>query len=519
SSLTVTVNSPSICSGASASLTATGANVYSWSTTATTNSITVNPTITTTYKVTGTTSGCTGTAMAIVTLYANPTANAGADVTIKNGNSVNLSATGGDAYSWSNGSSTASITVGPTITSTYYVTVINNGCTATDAVVVFVTNNCIANAGPDATICKGSSVSLTGSGGNLYKWSNGAVGATISVNPSVTTTYYLTITTTNGCTSVDNVVVNVGSIIHANAGVDKSICIGQSTILTATGGGTYKWNTGSRLATITVNPTLTTTYVVTVNQSFTCSGTDNVVIFVNNTPATVNAGPDKVICKGQSVTLTATGNGTFSWNTGSTLASITVNPIVLKLYTVTINSEGCTASDAAVVRVNNLPIANAGSDKSVCKGNSVTLSATGGALYKWSTGATSSSISVVPSVTTTYIVTVSTSTACSASDNIIISVNNCKSDLEGIAQNIISGVNIYPVPSNGIFYLEGKNIIAGNINIKVFDILGKCIYDQYYKSSGNTLNNVINLSGNPDGIYMLQIEINNQRIFRKLIIN
>ncbi len=65
---TVTANSTSICLGATATLTATGATAYNWSQGGTTASVTASPTATTTYTVTGTTGGCSSTATSTVTV-------------------------------------------------------------------------------------------------------------------------------------------------------------------------------------------------------------------------------------------------------------------------------------------------------------------------------------------------------------------------------------------------------------------------------------------------------------------
>jgi len=68
-----------------------------------------------------------------------------------------------------------------------------------------------------------------------------------------------------------------------------------------------------------------------------------------------------------------------------------------------------------------LPAAEAGSDQSICEGETATLSATGGETYLWSTGENTQSITVSPATTTTYQVTV-TSNGCSASDEVILNV-------------------------------------------------------------------------------------------------
>ena len=71
-----------------------------------------------------------------------------------------------------------------------------------------------------------------------------ATSQSIVVSPVVTTTYTVTATDANGCSDVDNVTVTVGNAV-ANAGPDQTICLGSSTVLNATGGSFYQWNTGA----------------------------------------------------------------------------------------------------------------------------------------------------------------------------------------------------------------------------------------------------------------------------------
>lgn len=93
--------------------------------------------------------------------------------------------------------------------------------------VVVIYANLVANAGPDpAPICAGTSVTLTGSGGGTYLWSTGATASSITVSPTATQAYILTVSN-NGCSAKDTVVVNVKPRI-AGAGV-ISICNNAGT--------------------------------------------------------------------------------------------------------------------------------------------------------------------------------------------------------------------------------------------------------------------------------------------------
>ena len=120
----------------------------------------------------------------------------------------------------------------------------------------------------------------------------------------------------------------------------------------------------------------TTTYTVTVTNNG-CTDTDQVTVFVNN--AVANAGPDQTICLGQSVSLTATGGGSYQWSHGlGNTATVNANPSVsTTTYTVTVTNNGCTDTDQVTVFVNNA-VANAGPDQTICLGQSVSLTATGG---------------------------------------------------------------------------------------------------------------------------------------------
>ncbi|WP_219007743.1 collagen-binding domain-containing protein [Aquimarina litoralis] len=192
-------------------LTATGGDTYLWSTGETTQSIIVEPTVTTTYTVEVTKDGCTDSDDVTV-FVVDIDANAGIDVESTAGALVVLTATGGDTYLWSTGETTQSITVAPTVTTTYSVTAFRGECSDTDSVRVLIGCVGTADAGPDQTICLGESAVLTASDGDIFLWSSpsGSAGNTqsVTVTPTVTTTYILTIIR-NGCLDRDEVTVFV----------------------------------------------------------------------------------------------------------------------------------------------------------------------------------------------------------------------------------------------------------------------------------------------------------------------
>jgi len=286
------------------------------------------------------------------------------------------------------------------------------------------TPNITASASPTA-ICIGNSSILTATGADSYQWNTGETSASITVTPSTNTTYTVT-GTSAGClaTTTVSVIVNSSPNITASAS-PTAICIGNSSILTATGADSYQWNTGETSASITVNPSTNTTYTVT-GTSAGCSATTTVSVIVNSVIPTISASASpSTICSGSSSTLSANGGTTYIWSTGSTNQTITVYPTTNTTYTVTGTTSGCSSSATINVTVNPSPsVTISGSPTTICSDSSATLTANGATTYIWSTGSTNQTITVSPSSTTTYTVT-GTSSGCSATATITITVVQC----------------------------------------------------------------------------------------------
>jgi len=129
------------------------------------------------------------------------------NVTIENGTSVVLRATGNGTFLWSTGETTSSITVSPSKTTDYLVTLTNGKFLVEEDITVTVINKAkLANAGEDIYICKGEKAVLKAAGGNSYLWSTGETTASILVNPSETTVYTVTVSNNNAIDSDDVIV-------------------------------------------------------------------------------------------------------------------------------------------------------------------------------------------------------------------------------------------------------------------------------------------------------------------------
>lgn len=266
-----------------------------------------------------------------------------------------------------------------------------------------------------ATICNGTSATLTASGASTYSWSNGGSGTSISV--STPGTYTVTGTDVNGCqgTAAQSATVTlVNPTISLSPSGTVNICPGNSVTISAPAGSNYVWSNGATgVSSITVSAA--GTYTVTMTTAAGCtnivSSATTVVVNSTPTPGVTPAGPQS-ICAGGSVTLTADPGNGYLWSNGATTQSIVVTSA--GSYTVTVTYPGgCTgASAATVVTVNAAPTASItpSGPTTFCAGGNVNLSANAATSWLWSNGATTQSINVTNSGA--YSVTITNAAGC-----------------------------------------------------------------------------------------------------------
>jgi hypothetical protein len=405
------------------------------------------------------TNGCSATATQTTSVYGAPIANAGVDqiINVNTTATLNGSATGGNgtySYNWTPASllTTANIqnptTVSMTVTTLFTLAVSDtNNCMSTDDVTIQVKGGPLsanAMATPD-TICAGDAVQLNalasgGSGNYIYAWVSSPSGfinltANPVVNPTVTTTYIVAVND-NTNTVYDSVTVVVGAIPSVSITSSQTNYCENGIVDTLIGlpaGGTFF---GTGMINSQFNPVMagvgTHQIVYKYTSSFGCSNADTTNLNVVAAPM-ANAGTDIVVAcgsNGGTIGSASVSGLSYSWNPASGLldpnaSMTTANPSMSTLYTVTVldTITSCSNTDDVQVDVTGGPSAIVSNDTIICAGDSVTISASGGTGYLWSNGYTTQSFTVSPTQTTVYTVIVSDTSACTATDSVVVTVN------------------------------------------------------------------------------------------------
>jgi hypothetical protein len=277
--------------------------------------------------------------MVVVNVNPSPTVTITGPTQICIGGTVNLTANGALTYSWSTGALTQNIATTPTINTTYTVIGTNTitGCAASATQAVAVNALPVVSIAGNNTLCAGTSLTLTASGGNTYTWNPGGAVNPLVVSPTVNVVY--TVTGTNTLTACSNTAaqsVTVNAVPNVTVTGPYAMCLTQTVNFAAYGAPSYSWSTGATGSVIAISPTVNTTYTVYGTSPLGC-GSSAVVksITVNPIPVVTVVANSTLICKGERITLTAGGVDTYSWNTGALTPTISVSPTINTTYTVT----------------------------------------------------------------------------------------------------------------------------------------------------------------------------------------
>lgn len=219
--------------------------------------------------------------------------------------------------------------------------------------------------------------------------------------------------------------MNLGKVPGVQLTIDNApLCEGDSAVILASGSDNYLWDGQSLGDSVIFTPGGDTTLVVTATSAAGCASSDTLDVVFNPLPEP--GLPDTVsVCPGGSTTVAASGGGSYLWSTGDTTASIDVTATTSSPLTVAVTSaQGCEAlASAPIVEA---PAPDAGlpdTSEVVCFGEELTLLASNGVSYLWSTGATGSTLTVTPTTGTSYRVEVTNADGCQGEDSTFVPVN------------------------------------------------------------------------------------------------
>ncbi len=421
-----------ICSGTSASLSATGSGVIQWYADASLTNLLVTgstfntPALTTntTYQVVASSAaGCLSTATPVtVNVTALPAAPTATGATVCAGNQATLSAAAGSGtLTWfSDPSGSVSVGTGASFTTpvlnqttAFYVRETASGCQS-PLTQVTATVNALpsAPAGSAPAVCAGAPVILNGFGsGGTLSWFNVASGGTalgsgsnFNAGALAAGTYTFYVSENNGtCSSARTpVAVTVNASPAAPSTSGTTICSGTTAALSATGSGAIQWYSDVALTNLLSTGSTFNTPALTTNTTYQVVASSAEGCLSTATPVTVNItalpaaplGTGASVCTGNTATLSATaGSGTLTWfadpsgsvsvGTGSSFTTPVLNQTTA--YYVRETASGCQSPLTQVTAtVNTLPSAPAGTASAVCAGSSVILNGFGsGGTLSW----------------------------------------------------------------------------------------------------------------------------------------
>ncbi len=463
-----------ICPGESTTLTAgpVAYDSYAWSDANGTTTSTLTTSTPGDYTVSVTSGSCVGTATVTVVQSTNPTPTISGVTSLCTGGTTTLDAGAGYAsYNWTGGSSMQTLDV--SVAGDYTVTVTNaDGCEGTASVTVSIGDLPLVITG-DLALCLGESTTLSANTQGVVTWYDAsgmeiAQGPTLTVTPSAVGTMDYTATAfDNVCSSSETVTVTTSAVPTVTASADENICAGESVEISATTDvGNLSWAPANEfadptLATQTVSPNGTTTYIVTADNNG-CTATADVTVNVDPAPIYGVIDPMQ-ICIGESIALGVLNDAgtTYSWTSNPTDASLNnpnignpiVQPDVTTTYTLTATNGLCSETQDVTITVVD-PSITPGATPTICAGESTSISASptpAGGTVTWTDWqgnvvGTGETIDVSPFASTSY--------------NATYEVNGC------FASTVVA-VDVVPVPTTGISATANQIVVGEDATITV----------------------------------------------------
>jgi hypothetical protein len=247
-------------------------------------------------------------------------------------------------------------------------------------------------------------------------------------------------------------IVNVD--LPIDAGRDTTICAGDTVRLSGSGDGTLTWSPAEGLSCTDcrsplASPARTTAYVLSRSTAGSCRDTRDTVIVTVDVP-TADAGPDTVLCPGETAKLHASGGVRYRWTprdglSCDTCAEPTASPAATTTYTlIAYNASGCPAFDSVRVTLFDASSLALSPDTTICAGSAITLHAAGNGALHWGPAVGLSCADCTdpvasPLETTTYTVTLSGPGGCTVSASVKITVRPAPAVTAGDDATICAG--------------------------------------------------------------------------------
>ncbi|MCC7301604.1 MAG: SBBP repeat-containing protein [Bacteroidia bacterium] len=375
----------------------------------------------------------------------------------------------------------------------------------------------LASAGADDSICLNASVQLNASapGATAYSWSpaSGLSNTTIAnpiANPTVTTTYVVTITNANGCTDSDTLTITVfplpGPSITPNG--PTTFCAGGSVTLSGPANFNYLWAPGGQ-TTQSINVTSSNTYTLTITDTNTCAAQSTQMVTVNPLPS-VFAGLDDSICLSQNAPLNATGAQSYLWSPSGTLSNPSIanpvaGPVTNTTYTVVgTDGNGCTNLDSVSITVNANPPVPTVSYNSI---TGILTCNQAGYYYQWYSlypsvlipGATQQTY--MPVQNDTFYVEIIDNLGCFTSSDTSIVIN------VGITEyGDPFSAGLYPNPNNGSFIMHFSTGMAQQMNVQITDVSGRALWSRSLGNVSGEMRETISVAEFACGMYLLRLQ-------------
>jgi hypothetical protein len=363
------------------------------------------------------------------------------------------------------------------------------------------------------TFCgQGDLFEISASGGVSYLWSSGETSASISSDGhllSFPLTLGVNVTDANGCTATGSASVYLYDLPIVTT-VSDTICgQGDFAALSASGGVSYLWSNSEATPSISVTSNVVTTYSVIVTDANGCTGTGDATVSLYTLPVVTVA--NDTICEGENSLLETLLSGVdYVWSTSETTSSITVSPLVLTAYSVTVtDGNNCTATATAGVLVDTLPLVSftlpSAIDTLCSIDGAITLtggSPVGGIYSGTGVNANNFDPATASLDANTIEYTYTDGNGCVSDASADIFVQTCVG-IENLGKNNIA--NVFPNPSKGKFTVElTATTLAASPSLKVLNALGKVVYT----SENVKRKNVIDLSNLSVGVYYVKVQTN-----------